>query len=55
MADRAKFRVLWRDNQSGCKGVCAGLEAEQLDRLQTPGLREDGRCFDEILLDGLAR
>jgi lipid A ethanolaminephosphotransferase len=39
----AGFRVLWRDNQSGCKGVCAGLRTERLEGL------------DERLLDGLDR
>lgn len=50
---RAGFDVLWRDNQSGCKGVCAGLPEERLDQLQVPGLCADGRCLDDILLRGL--
>lgn len=49
----AGFQVLWRDNQSGCKGVCVGLPKEQLDQLSVPGLCAGGRCFDEILLHGL--
>jgi len=49
----AKLPVLWRDNQSGCKGVCAGLELDQLDGAKIEGLCEDGRCFDEVLLHGL--
>jgi lipid A ethanolaminephosphotransferase len=40
---RAGFRVLWRDNQSGCKGVCTGLRSEHVDGL------------DERLLEGLDR
>lgn len=51
--NRAGFKVLWRDNQSGCKGVCDGLPQEQLDNTTAPGLCADDHCFDEILLHGL--
>jgi lipid A ethanolaminephosphotransferase len=50
---RAGLHVLWRDNQSGCKGVCTGITTEQLDSAKVPGLCTDGRCFDEILLNDL--
>ncbi len=49
----AGMEVLWRDNQSGCKGVCAGLPEERLDQAKVPGLCADGRCFDDVLLHGL--
>ena len=52
---RVKLPVLWRDNQSGCKGVCAGLEMQQLDQAGVSGLCADGRCFDEILLHDMDR
>lgn len=51
----AGLTVTWRDNQSGCKGVC--------DRVSSESLRASSRakqycnaeeCFDDILLDGLA-
>src|SRR5690606_4206096 len=32
--DRAGIGVLWRDNQSGCKGVCSGLTVDRLDDAQ---------------------
>jgi lipid A ethanolaminephosphotransferase len=51
--NRAGFKVLWRDNQSGCKGVCDGLPQEQFDDTTAPGLCADDHCFDEILLQGL--
>jgi len=54
---RAGYRVVWLDNQSGCKGVCDGLEARDLTRAAIPGICADGRCYDEILvheLDGIA-
>lgn len=44
---RAGFRVIWRDNQSGCKGVCSGLESQR-----TGACGRDG-CPDEALLDNL--
>jgi lipid A ethanolaminephosphotransferase len=49
----AGLQVLWRDNQAGCKGVCAGLPAEDVSRSTVPDLCGDERCFDEILLHGL--
>jgi len=50
---RAGFQVLWRDNQSGCKGVCDGLAAQQLDNAELPEWCDGGRCLDEVLLQGL--
>lgn len=52
--ERAGIGTLWRDNQSGCKGVCDGLPIQQLDDASVPGLCHDGRCMDEVLLDDLA-
>jgi len=51
--NRAGVGVLWRDNQSGCKGVCEGLPNEEVLKLNPPGLCADGRCLDEALLQGL--
>jgi lipid A ethanolaminephosphotransferase len=54
---RAGTPVHWRDNQSGCKGVCDGLPSngtvDEVLALNPPGLCADGRCFDEGLLTGL--
>jgi lipid A ethanolaminephosphotransferase len=50
---RAGFKVLWRDNQSGCKGVCEGLPAEQLDHAKIDALCAEGQCLDEVLLQGM--
>lgn len=49
------YRVIWRENQSGCKGVCEG------DGIIVQHAREwapaekcpEGRCLDEVLLEGL--
>lgn len=51
--DRAGIATFWRDNQSGCKGVCAGLPFESVADRKDPGLCNDTRCMDEILLSGL--
>ncbi|MBL8308024.1 MAG: phosphoethanolamine--lipid A transferase, partial [Rubrivivax sp.] len=50
---RAGVGVAWRDNQSGCKGVCDGLPQEDVMSLNPPGLCQEGRCMDEGLLAGL--
>ena len=50
---RAGFKVLWRDNQSGCKGVCDGLPAEQLDHAKVDALCSEGQCLDEVLIHGM--
>lgn len=50
---RAGFQVLWRDNQSGCKGVCEGLAAVQFDNAKLSEWCDGGRCLDEVLLEGL--
>jgi lipid A ethanolaminephosphotransferase len=47
------IRTLWRDNQSGCKGVCDGLEQQRLDSAPDSRWCAQDRCLDEILLEGL--
>lgn len=51
---REGIRVLWRDNQAGCKDACIGVPFETMSSTDAPGLCADGRCLDEILLTGLA-
>ncbi len=41
---RAGLDVVWRENQSGCKGVCARITTETLTPLKS---------FDDVLVDGL--
>lgn len=50
---RAGAKVTWRDNQSGCKGICAGLPYEMVTAASAPGLCQGERCWDEGLLRGL--
>lgn len=51
--EHAGIKTVWRDNQSGCKGVCKDLEMQHLARSAQPGICSEGRCLDEILLYGL--
>ena len=50
---RAGFGVQWRDNQSGCKGVCDGLPLQKMVDTPDPSLCSGPECLDEILLKGL--
>ena len=50
---RAGLAVLWLDNQSGCKGVCARVPSASTRELNLPGLCEGGECYDVAMLDGL--
>jgi lipid A ethanolaminephosphotransferase len=49
---RAGVAVLWRENNSGCKGACDRVPHEDLSHAAVPGLCAQ-ECFDEILLHGL--
>ncbi|MEO6408282.1 MAG: phosphoethanolamine--lipid A transferase [Burkholderiaceae bacterium] len=59
LVQRAGLAVLWIDNQSGCKGLCARVpSADAHDAAPgapplPPGLCEGGECYDEALLHGL--
>lgn len=50
---RAGIQVLWRDNNSGCKGACDRVPYEDVSHLEVPDLCVDGECHDEILLHNL--
>jgi lipid A ethanolaminephosphotransferase len=49
----AGISVLWKDNNSGCKGVCQRVTTENTEILKIPGLCAGGECFDEVMLQGL--
>jgi lipid A ethanolaminephosphotransferase len=49
---RAGVQVFWRDNQSGCKGVCDGLASETVGKATAPDFCDGERCLDEALLQG---
>ncbi|MFZ9264545.1 MAG: phosphoethanolamine transferase [Polynucleobacter sp.] len=50
---RTGVPVTWIDNQSGCKGVCKGLENIDAKTLGTPEICPATGCYDETLLRGL--
>lgn len=51
---RLEVDVLWRDNNTGCKGVCDLVDSETLtDRRDATMCAGYDGCYDEILLDGL--
>ena len=49
----AGISVLWKDNNSGCKGVCKRVITENTEILDIPGLCSGRECFDEVMLQGL--
>jgi lipid A ethanolaminephosphotransferase len=51
---RAGVATDWRDNQSGCKGVCEGLPMQVIDTKVAPGRCDGDHCFDEVLTQDLA-
>lgn len=50
---RVGVNVIWRDNDSGCQGVCARTGVETLDDAGDPQLCANGECRDGILLKNL--
>lgn len=50
---RAGLEVIWRDNQSGCKGTCDRVTLDDVSNLKDPALCANSECRDEILLQGL--
>ncbi len=50
---RAGLEVIWRDNQSGCKGTCDRVTVQDVSNLKDPNLCASSECRDEILLQGL--
>lgn len=49
----AGLSVLWRDNNSGCKGVCDRVESQNMPIDDDDSLCNTGECFDMILLESL--
>ncbi|MGD9390190.1 MAG: phosphoethanolamine--lipid A transferase, partial [Thioalkalispiraceae bacterium] len=49
----AGVEVVWRDNNSGCKGVCKNIPMEDVSHYHLEGICNDRECYDEVLLDQL--
>lgn len=52
--DHAGIATLWRDNQTGCKGVCTGLPFESFEHARDAQACTAEGCLDEVMLHGLA-
>ncbi len=51
LLQRAGLQVRWRDNQSGCKGVCEGIPTEDLsDEHDSRWCANGQHCLDGVLL-----
>lgn len=50
---RAGLDVVWRDNQSGCKGTCDRVTLDDVSNSIDSKLCANNECRDEILLKGL--
>jgi len=53
IVSRAGVRVIWRENNAGCKGVCARVETEDFTRAPIEAFCEGNECLDEVLLHQL--
>ena len=51
--ERAGVETLWRDNQTGCKGVCDGLPFESYRKQRVDPLCDGQTCRDAVMLQGL--
>ena len=48
---RAGVRVIWYDNDTGCKGSCKHIEFHDMTARNLPAYCRDGECLDDILLE----
>lgn len=53
VVQRAGFGVLCLDNNSGCKGTCAGVETLAVNRERAGELCGNDECYDEVLVQEL--
>jgi lipid A ethanolaminephosphotransferase len=51
--DIAGINVMWRDNNSGCKGVCERIDTQEYKDIYIKDFCDDEGCFDEALLNHL--
>jgi lipid A ethanolaminephosphotransferase len=49
----ASIAVEWRENNAGCKGVCARVQTIQYAGSSDPGLCGGSGCYDEVLVQDL--
>lgn len=51
--NRVNIDVQWRDNNTGCKGICNRVDYIDLSQKQDKELCNTTECYDEILFQGL--
>lgn len=51
----AGVNVLWRDNNSGCKGACERVAFEDLSNMHLDDLCTEDECYDMVLLQNLQK
>lgn len=49
----AGFDIQWRDNNSGCKGVCPRVSSVDYNQSSDARYCRDSNCFDEVMLADL--
>ncbi|WAW10090.1 phosphoethanolamine--lipid A transferase [Oxalobacter vibrioformis] len=49
----AGYDILWRENDDGCKGVCARVKTDYFDPNRYKQFCDGKSCFDEVMLDDL--
>lgn len=53
IVQRAGIKVLWNDNDGGCKGACDRVQHQDMTSLNLPGMCINGECYDDVLFHGL--
>ena len=55
LLQRLGVDVRWRENNTGCKGVCAGIEMERFGAADGGSCTVANGCYDEVLVADLER
>ncbi|MDR0770473.1 MAG: phosphoethanolamine--lipid A transferase [Burkholderiales bacterium] len=53
LAQTAGYKILWLENDDGCKEVCRRVETQYMVKINNPKYCNGKYCLDEALLDGL--
>ncbi len=53
LLQRAGYRVWWRENDDGCKGVCDRVPAEDMVKQGSEKYCDGSYCYDQVLIEGL--
>lgn len=53
LLQKAGWKIIWRENDDGCKNVCNRIESYNMPDTKNPKYCFGNYCHDEVLLDGL--